>query len=182
MAKLKSDYPSDFANLIHITNYNKRRKRLSLWTQEVNKILSDTLTSGWDAFIVDSIPIPVCKIIREKQLRICREHFETAPDKGYSAVFKQYYIGYKLHLLIGVNGVYADMEMTKAGVHDSHYLNEIKHSGINNCLLLVDKGYVSENGSRIFLARQVLNFRSPKESIRKTLSHGREFISTAEEE
>jgi len=40
--------------------------------------------------------------------------------------------------------VYADMEMTKASVHDAHYLNEIKHSGINNWLLLGDKGYISE--------------------------------------
>ena len=144
LAKLKSDYRTGFTKLVHITNYNRRRKRLSPWTQEVNKILSGKLRQGEDAFIVDSIPVPVCKIVREKQLKICRENFETAPDKGYSAIFKQYYIGYKLHLLIGVNGVYADMEMTKASVHDAHYLNEIKHSGINNCLLLGDKGYISE--------------------------------------
>jgi len=36
------------------------------------------------------------------------------------------------------------MEMTKASVHDAHYLNETKHSGINNWLLLGDKGYISE--------------------------------------
>jgi len=67
-------------------------------------ILSGKLTQGEDAFIVDSIPVPVCKIVREKQLKICRENFEAATDKGYSAIFKQYYIGYKLHLLIGANG------------------------------------------------------------------------------
>lgn len=37
LAKLKSDYRDDFPNLVHITNYNKRRKRLSAWTEQVNR-------------------------------------------------------------------------------------------------------------------------------------------------
>lgn len=167
IAKLKSDYRADFNRLIHITNYNKRRKRLSLWIQEVNKVLSGKLTEGEDAFIVDSIPVPVCKIVREKQLKVCRENFETAPDKGYSAIFKQYYIGYKLHLLIGVNGVYADMEMTKASVHDAKYLNEIKHSGINNCLLLGDKGYISEKWQSDLFTSAGIELHTPQRTNQK---------------
>jgi len=30
LAKLKSDYKDDFSNLVHITNYNKRHKRLAI--------------------------------------------------------------------------------------------------------------------------------------------------------
>ena len=37
VAKLKSDYRNDFPNLVHITNYNKRRKRLTGWTEQVNR-------------------------------------------------------------------------------------------------------------------------------------------------
>lgn len=37
LAKLKSDYKADFPNLVHITNYNKRRKRLAVWTEQVNR-------------------------------------------------------------------------------------------------------------------------------------------------
>ena len=36
LAKLKSDYSTSFTKLIHITNYNRRRKRPGLWIQEVN--------------------------------------------------------------------------------------------------------------------------------------------------
>jgi len=36
------------------------------------------------------------------------------------------------------------MELTKASVHDIHYLNEVKHSGITNCTLIADKAYISE--------------------------------------
>jgi len=143
LAKLKSGYRSDFPNLVHITNYNKRRKRLAAWTELANRRLATMLNEGEDVFMVDSIPVPVCKLARGKQLRACRHDFETAPDKGYSAVYKQYYIGYKLHLTIGMNGVYQGMELTKASVHDVHYLNEVKYSGLNPCVLLGDKGYLS---------------------------------------
>ncbi len=126
LTKLKSDYRDDFSNLVHINNYNKRPKWLAIWTEQVNTRLAAKLNEGEDVFMVDSIPIPVYKLARERQLRACRHDFETAPDKGYSAVYKQYYIGYELHLMIGMNGVYQGMEITKDSVNDVHYLNALK--------------------------------------------------------
>jgi hypothetical protein len=41
-----------------------------------------------DVYLVDSIPVPICKLAREKQVKICKEQFETAPDKGYSDIFR----------------------------------------------------------------------------------------------
>jgi hypothetical protein len=167
LAKLKSDYSDTFSNLVHITNYNKRRKRLSVWTMKVNSELAAKLNEGEDVYMVDSIPIPVCKLAREHQLRACRHDFETAPDKGYSAVYKQYYIGYKLHLMIGMNGVYQSMEITKASVHDVHYLNEIKHSGIKSCLLLGDRGYLSAEWQLDLFTSANIELETPKRSNQK---------------
>ena len=172
LAKLKSDYPASFTRLVHITNYNKRRKRLAPWVQQINKRLSAGLLQGEDSFIVDSIPVPVCKLARESQLKICRKDFQTAPDKGYSAIHKQFYIGYKLHLLIGVNGVFADMELTKASVHDSQYLNEIKYSGLNNCLLLTDKGYISREWKVDLFSSAGIVLETPKKSSQKDYQPG----------
>lgn len=167
LAKLKSDYKNDFSNLVHITNYNKRRKRLAVWTQQVNSRLAAKLNEGEDVFMVDSIPVPVCKLAREHQLRTCRHNFETAPDKGYSAVYKQYYIGYKLHLMIVMNGVYQGMEMTKASVHDVHYLNEIKYSGLNSYLLLGDKGYLSAEWQLDLFTSANIKLETPKRANQK---------------
>jgi hypothetical protein len=86
--------------------------------------------------LVDSIPVPVCKIAREKQSKICKEDFETSPDKGYSAVSKSYYYGYKLHLVTSVRGVFHSMDITKASVHDVHYLSNVKISGLSSCTLI----------------------------------------------
>ncbi len=43
-----------------------------------------------------------------------------------------------------MRGVYSSMELTKASIHNIHFLNEVKHSGIVNCALIADKGYISE--------------------------------------
>jgi hypothetical protein len=36
------------------------------------------------------------------------------------------------------------MDLSKASVDDIHYLNNIKYSGLNNCTLIGDKGYLSQ--------------------------------------
>ena len=72
------------------------------------------MNEGEDIYLVDSIPIPICQLAREKSCKIYKENFEIAPDKGYSAVSKSWYFGYKLHLAISVRGVFSSMELTKA--------------------------------------------------------------------
>ena len=81
------------------------------------------MNEGEDTYLVDPIPMSVCQIAREKSCKLCKENFEKAPDKGYSAVSKSWYFGYKLHLVTSVRGVFSSMDLTKAGVYDIHYLN-----------------------------------------------------------
>ena len=165
--KLKSDHANDFPNLIDRCNYNRRRKRLYPRIAELNQGLANLLNQGEDTYIVDSIPVPVCQIAREKSSKICRENFETAPDKGYSAVSKAYYYGYKLHLVTSVRGVFASMDMSKASVHDVHYLSDIKHSYISNCTLIGDKGYLSKECQLDLFSSSNIRLETPKRSNQK---------------
>lgn len=143
-SKLKKDYREEFPNLIDRSNFNKRRRRLQLYIHEVTMQLSALLNEQEDVYLVDSIPVPVCKIVREKRCRFKSVCFEDAPDKGYSAVTKSYYYGYKLHLVTSIKGVFYRMELTKASVHDVSYLDEVKYSGMQNAMLIGDKGYLSK--------------------------------------
>ncbi len=87
--KLKSDHKQDFPNLIDRSNFNRRRKHLYPYIEQLNKYLADKLNEFEDVYLVDSITIPVCQIAREKQSKIFKESFETAPDKGYlSSTYK----------------------------------------------------------------------------------------------
>lgn len=143
-SKLKKDYSIDFPDLIDRSNFNKRRRRLKPFIHEVTKNLSAGLNEGEDVFLVDSIPVPVCKIAREKRCSFGKDSFESAPDKGYSAVTKSYYYGYKLHLVTSVKGVFHSMDLTKASVHDVYYLKEVGNTKMKNATLIGDKGYISK--------------------------------------
>jgi hypothetical protein len=162
--KLKADHFHDFPNLIDRSNFNRRRRRLGEYLFSLNKQVADLMNLGENIFLVDSVPVPVCKIVREKSSKICRENFETAPDKGYSAVNKAWYYGYKLHLVTSVNGVFSSMEMTKASVHDIHFLNEVKHSDLIDCTLIADKGYISEPIQLDLFTTCQIRLETPKRS------------------
>ena len=142
-SKLQSDHAHDFPKLIDRSNFNRRKKNLVSYLALYNQRLANEMNESEDAFIVDSMPVPICNIARADRISICKENFESAPDKGYSSITKTYFMGYKLHLVTSVRGVFHSMQLSKASVHDVHYLEEIKDTGLNNCLLLGDKGYLS---------------------------------------
>src|SRR5665213_9325 len=137
-------YKGDFPELIDRSDFNKRRRRLHLFIHEVTRYLAGQLNKSEDVFLMDSIPVPVCKIAREKPCKFGKDSFENSPDKGYSAINKQYYYGYKLHLVTSVNGIFESMDLTKASVHDVNVLKEIKYGKMSNATLVGDKGYISK--------------------------------------
>jgi hypothetical protein len=161
-SKLKCDYSKEFPYLIHLTRYNLRKKTLTKYIDKYNRLIAGFMNENEDAYIVDSIPVPVCKISREKRTKVCRENFETAPDKGYTASIKQYYYGYKLHLVISVRGIFQSMELSKASIHDLQYLSDIKYSGLNNCTLLGDKGYLSAEFQNDLFTYSRIRLQTPK--------------------
>lgn len=165
--KLKSDYQIYFPHLPHITRYNFRRKRLAPWIQKLNQAMAAELNEGKGFFIVDSMPVPICKNAREKRLKSCRQVFETAPDKGYSAVNGQYFIGYKLHLVISLKGVCFSMDLFKVSVHDLKYLNDLKYNGMNNCTLIADADYLSSEYQIDLFETQKVNLKTLMRSNQK---------------
>ena len=75
--------------LVDRSNFNKRSRRLHLFIHEVTRFISGELNKSEDIFLMDSIPVPICKIAREKRCKFGNDFFETKPDKGYSAISKQ---------------------------------------------------------------------------------------------
>ena len=53
-----------------------------------------------------------------------------------------YYYGYKLHAVCGLSGVIHFFDLTKASVHDIHYLKDVKVD-YSNCTVIGDRGYIS---------------------------------------
>lgn len=141
-SKLKKDYPGLFPKLICRTRFNRRRRRLQSHIVKVQLKVSSYLENESEAMVVDSVPIPVIKMAREKTFKAFKKNVETAPSKGYSAVNKGWYIGYKLHVIIFDNGVVQQSYVSKANVHDINFLKEIENVPSNK-LLLGDRAYRS---------------------------------------
>jgi hypothetical protein len=140
--KLNSDYKADFPNLISRRQYNDRRKLLFDLTDKIRKSMAKDIDEFEDTYCIDSKPVEVCKLARASRNQIGKTDYDKAPSKGYCASQDKYYFGYKLHILCGIRGVVHSFDMTKAAVHDIHYLQDIK-TQISDCNILADKGYLN---------------------------------------
>lgn len=148
-SKLKTDYPNLFKKLPHRTRFNARRKKLRDLTLSIMNLISDCIDDQSKYLIIDSMPIPTCKIVREKTSKACRreDKDELVASKGYSPMFNGYYIGYKFHLIVSSTGVYKDFLITPANVHDTAFLKQLNADDrhLQNCILLGDRGYIGKS-------------------------------------
>lgn len=141
-SKLNKEYLNDFENLISRRQYNDRRKLLFEKTESVRNAMADRLNRQADVFAIDPMPLEICKLSREQRNKMGKESPRYSPDKGYCASQKKYFYGYKLHSVCSAAGVIQSLDLTRASVHDVHYLKDVKEL-FSNCLIVGDKGYIS---------------------------------------
>lgn len=134
--------PKPLASKIERSVYNRRRRRLSGQIENIRLKLASRFNEFEDVFIVDSMPLEVCKLSRSGRSTVCKENDYSRPNKGYCASQGSTYYGYKLHAVCSVKGVFHSIDLSPASVHDIHYLKDIK-TQLNDCTLIGDKGYLS---------------------------------------
>src|SRR5690554_7950781 len=71
--KIASCHRGDFPNIIERSQYNKRKKNLFLYIDQIRAFLANQFVEFEDYFVIDSMPLEVCKIAREKRAKICKE-------------------------------------------------------------------------------------------------------------
>jgi hypothetical protein len=76
--------------------------------------------------VVDSIPVPVVKLAREKTYAIMRKDFDAAPAKGYSSVNRGWFTDHKRHVIIFEKGVVRQSALAKGSVHDISFLKQVE--------------------------------------------------------
>jgi len=140
-SKLNKEYKKEFKNMISRRQYNDRRKLLFEKAERVRKLMTERLNMQADVFAIDSMPIEICKLSREQRNKMGKESVHHSPDKGYCASQKKYFYGYKLHSVCSAAGVIESLDLTKASVHDVHYLKDVQQL-FSNCIITGDKGYI----------------------------------------
>lgn len=146
--------PVDLISRLERSVYNRRKRGLFYYRDLLRRKIARNIGSQ-DHYIVDSMPLEVCKLSRSTRSQICKENYQTAPDKGYCASQANNYYGYKLHAVCTIDGVFTDFDLTGASIHDIHYLKDIK-SMYADCTILGDKGYLSIDYQRdLFSSNQI---------------------------
>jgi hypothetical protein len=158
--------PGEIPNLIERSQFNKRRKKLFLFSEEIRTKLARKFLEFEDYFVVDSMPLEICKFSRHNRIKICKDDFETAPSKGFCASQNNWFFGYKLHGVCSVSGVFHSLDITKAEVHDVHFLKNIKQQ-MSDCVLLGDRGYLSESIQLDLFQTVKVRLETPKRSNQK---------------
>ena len=134
--------PKTISEKIERSVYNRRRRKLADNLNNIRLKLASLFNEFEDYFVVDSMPLEVCKLSRSSRSKICKEDTYTFPDKGYCAAQSANYYGYKLPAVCSINGVFQSIDLSPASVHDINYLKDIKMQ-ISDCTLIGDRGYLS---------------------------------------
>ena len=134
--------PAALFTKIERSVYNRRKRNLVNHLDTIRLKVVSYFNEFEDYFIVDSMPLEVCKFSRSSRSKICKEATYCYLDKGFCASQNIKYYGYKLHTICSVNGIFQSIDLSPASVHDIHYLKDIT-TQIKDCTLIADKGYLS---------------------------------------
>lgn len=147
--------------LIDRSVYNRRKRKLFPIIEQIRLQLASRFNEYEDHYVVDSMPLEVCKMARSSRSKICKKEEYCFPDKGFCASQNLYYYGYKLHGVCSVSGVFQSLDITPASVHDIHYLKDIKNQ-LSDCVLLADMGYLSASIQLNLFETANINLQTPK--------------------
>ncbi len=152
--------PTPLKLKIERTVYNRRRRKLAFKIESFRQKISTIVVPVEDYHIIDSMPLEVCKYSRSSRSKVCQENTESSPSFGYCAAQKLSYFGYKIHAVCTVQGVIKLFDISKASVHDIHYLHDVKHQ-LDNCVLIGDKGYLSQHYQRDLFETAAIKIETP---------------------
>lgn len=105
-------------------------------------------------------------IAREKRSKVCKASFDTAPTKGFCASQNLHFYGYMHQGVCYANWVFHSIELTKANIHDTTFLRAF-NTQLSDCVLLVDKGYLSPSLRLDFFKTANIKLETPWEPIKK---------------
>ena len=156
----------DIASKVERSVYNRRKRKLFPFIEEIRLKMVEKFNDFENYFIVDSMPLEVCKLARSSRSKICKEVDYAIPNKGFCASQNLHFYGYKLHAVCSISGIFQSFDLSPASVHDIHYLQDIKGQ-LSDCVLLGDKGYLSQTIQLDLFNEVNIQLETPKRKNQK---------------
>ena len=152
--------PPEVEGLIERSVYNRRVRRLSFKLEDLRQKMIEKINPNTDLYVVDSMPLEICKFSRANRSKICQDTESKSPNFGFCASQNFHYFGYKLHAVCTPEGIIKMYDISKASNHDIHYLNDIQ-SQLDNCVLVGDKGYLSKQWQHDLFEDSGIDLQTP---------------------
>jgi hypothetical protein len=121
---------------LSISRFNRRLHHLAGWLPGLLMILGELFSRG-EVFVMDSMPVPVCKRIRAGRCRKVR----GAQYCGYCATRKERYFGWRLHMVCTPDGLPVAFDLLPAALHDLTPIHELTIDLPCGACVFADKAY-----------------------------------------
>lgn len=128
-----------YIDFLSISRFNRRLHALRDWMWQVAGMVGELLKAG-TVFIVDTMPVPVCKWVRAKR---CRK-VQGPAFQGYCAAKHERYWGWQLHLVCDAYGVPVAFELLPAAWDELVPVQDLLAELPEGSQVVADKGYVSQ--------------------------------------
>jgi len=127
--------PIEYSRFIRrINQLEKEIEQLFLFLSEVFKQVN-----GLQIYSVDSFPVEICQIQREKRSKLWRD----ISLKGYNASKEKYFYGFKVHMVVTTNQEPVSCYISEGSLHDTTASYKFLPTLPKNSIVIGDKGYIS---------------------------------------
>ena len=129
---------SGYVPRLSVSRYNRRLHALAAWLEGLLGLLSELFNQG-EVFIIDSLPVPVCRRVRARR---CKKVSGKA-FCGYCAAKKEKFFGWRLHLVCTPAGIPVSFALLEASHHDLTPVHELCYALPQGAHVYADKAYNS---------------------------------------
>lgn len=162
-ASLESDYKNDFPTLISRRQFNDRRKRLKDTINRLRELVSNKMNKQrmtQDIYVVDSMPLRICRVSRNHWSTICKEDPKLTPKISWCAAHEEWYYGFKLNLICTGEGVVKAFQVDESTRDDRYYLDDVAPK-FKGCRIVGDKGYINQMLKKFLLEEYRIHLETP---------------------
>ena len=142
---LDNEIPGFLRKRISRPRFNIRRRNLQVFMEEAFSLAKSHFMPDEKVFIVDSKPVPDCRLGRISRLKVCKEDPHVRPQLATCYAKNEKYYGFKLHLITTQKGCPVAFSLTGAKTHDVKAFEDMmENTTLKKVDILGDKGYVSD--------------------------------------
>lgn len=129
---------------LSVSRFNRRLHALQDVLMLIVSLLGELLVSG-KVFVIDTMPLPVCKRVRAER---CRK-VQGDEYLGYCASKREYYFGWQLHLVCDAAGVPVTFELLPAKWDELTLVQALLSPLPEGSVVVADKGYISDQDQQL---------------------------------